>query len=304
MNRHVSTMVLLAVALLMVGLAALADDFIISEVAWAGTAASSADEWIELRNVGGETVDLLGWQLVFGDTVIPLGEVAEDTLEVRTTVLAPGAFMVLERTNDDSISDITADLLYTGSLLNTGVVIELRNPAGEVVDSVTLLDSGWPAGTASDEVPPYCSMERMSDGGWTSNNGIVCNGLDAEGTLLNGSPGQMNSSEVLAQWVPTIEIVFPSDEGTILSGTERITWTSIDPNGTDSALAISVFLSQGDENEWILLIENLANMGSFSWDTTEYASGDTYRLLVRAADPEGYFGEAPSVVFEISNADE
>ncbi len=304
MNRHVSTMVLLAVALLMVGLAALADDFIISEVAWAGTAASSADEWIELRNVGGETVDLLGWQLVFGDTVIPLGEVAEDTLEVRTTVLAPGAFMVLERTNDDSISDITADLLYTGSLLNTGVVIELRNPAGEVVDSVTLLDSGWPAGTASDEVPPYCSMERMSDGGWTSNNGIVCNGLDAEGTLLNGTPGQMNSSEVLAQWAPTVEIVLPSEEGTILSGTEWITWTAIDPNGTDSALAISVFISRGDEQEWILLIENLANMGSFSWDTTVHSSGEDYRLLIRAEDLEGYFGEDASVVFEISNADE
>jgi hypothetical protein len=297
-------MVLLTVTLLMVGLAAIANDFIISEVAWAGTAASSYDEWIELHNQSEFAIDLVGWELVYGDVLIPLGEVGEDALEIRTQVVAPGAFMVLERTNDDSISDITADLLYQGGLLNTGVVMELRNPAGEVVDSVTLLDSGWPAGTERDGVPPYCSMERMSDGGWASNNGIVCNGLDAEGTLLNGTPGQMNSSEVLAQWVPTVEIVFPSEEGTILSGTELITWIAHDPNGTDPALAISVFISRGDEQEWILLIENLANLGSFSWDTTGYASGDTYRLLIRATDPEGYFGEAPSAVFEISNADE
>ncbi|MBE0635126.1 lamin tail domain-containing protein, partial [Candidatus Bipolaricaulota bacterium] len=298
-------MVLLAVALLMVGLAALADDFIISEVAWAGTAASSADEWIELHNQSEFAIDLVGWQLVYGEVLIPLGGVAEGTLEVRTTVLAPGAFLVLERTDDDSISDITADLIYKGTLSNAGMLIELRNPQGEVVDSAVMTgESEWPAGSAIDGDPAYCTMERTSSGDWASNNGIVCNGLDAEGTLLNATPGQMNSSEVLAQWAPTVEIVFPSEEGTILSGIELIAWTAIDPNGEEPALAISVFISQGDENEWILLIENLANTGSFSWDTTEYASGDTYRLLVRAADPEGYFDEAPSVVFEISNADE
>ena len=36
---------------------------IINEIAWAGTAASVDDEWIELRNVGGEPVDLTGWTL-------------------------------------------------------------------------------------------------------------------------------------------------------------------------------------------------------------------------------------------------
>ena len=36
---------------------------IINEVAWAGTSADADDEWIELRNVGGEPVDLTGWTL-------------------------------------------------------------------------------------------------------------------------------------------------------------------------------------------------------------------------------------------------
>ena len=36
---------------------------VISEIAWAGTAANSDDEWIELRNIGGEPVDVTGWVL-------------------------------------------------------------------------------------------------------------------------------------------------------------------------------------------------------------------------------------------------
>jgi hypothetical protein len=38
---------------------------IISEVAWAGTPADPADEWIELRNLGTTSIDLTGWSLVW-----------------------------------------------------------------------------------------------------------------------------------------------------------------------------------------------------------------------------------------------
>jgi lamin tail-like protein len=304
MNRIVRTMLLTLIGASLVGIVAFASTLIISEVAWSGTAASSTDEWIELRNDGPEEIDLIGWQLAFGDTLILLGEVGEDTLEVRTTVLPSGAFLVLERTNDDSISDITADLLYKGSLSNDGVLIELRNPQGDVVDSAIPTDSGWPAGSTSDGDPAYCTMERTAQGGWASNNGLVWNGMDADGNPLNGTPGQPNSAEVLAQWAPTIEFSFPSETGSILSGTEWITWTASDPNGTDSALAIAIFISPSAEDGWILVIENLANMGSFSWDTTQYSSAESYRLLIRATDPEGYVGESMSVVFEIANADE
>lgn len=304
MNRNVRIMVMVAVCITIAGLVAFGSDLIISEIAWGGTAGSSNDEWIELRNVGDKPVDLLGWQLEFGDTVIPLGEVAEDTLEIRTTVLAPGAFLVLERTNDDSISDVTADLIYKGLLSNSGILIDLRNTEGEIVDSATVLESGWPAGSAGDGEPPFCTMERTSGGEWITNNGIVCNGSDVDGAPLNGTPGQMNSADVMAQWAPIVNIVFPSETGAILTGTEWITWTASDPNGTDSALAIAIFVSLSEEEDWVLVIENLANMGSFSWDTAEHDSSDTVRLLIRAADPEGYVGEAVSVVFEISNTDE
>ncbi|MEA3238988.1 MAG: hypothetical protein U9Q94_04305 [Candidatus Bipolaricaulota bacterium] len=47
---------------------------IINEIAWAGTPASPADEWIELRNLGSIPVDLSGWSLCWyrkGETVPP-----------------------------------------------------------------------------------------------------------------------------------------------------------------------------------------------------------------------------------------
>ncbi len=296
------SIVLALVGMLWAAVAASGTGLMISEIAWAGTAASSADEWIELKNTGDVTIDLSGWQITFGDVRIPLAEVSDDTIEVRTTALASGAFMVLERTDDNTISDIQADLLYKGSLSNDGVLVELVNPEGICVDRVVIEETGWPGGSAGSGEPAYCSMERTSAGTWTSNNGIICNGLDANGEPLNGTPGAASSADVLAQWAPIVHISFPADAGSILSGTEWITWTASDPNGTDSALAVAIFLSAEDEGDWTLLIENLANMGSFAWNTTEQPSMHGYRLIIRATDPEGYVGEAISEEFEIANA--
>jgi len=274
----------------------------ISEIAWAGTAASSADEWIELVNQSDATIDLSGWVLAFGDVRISLGEAIEDTIEVRTFVLAPGAFLLLERTDDNTVSDIPADILYKGALSNDGILVELIDPEGTSVDSAVIGETGWPGGSPGGDEPAYCTMERTNAGAWTSNNAIICNGVDADGVPLNGTPGQANSADVLAQWAPAVQIGFPSSPGSILSGTEWITWTASDPNGVDSGLSIAIFVSAEEDNEWSLLIENLANMGSFAWDTTTLASASGYRLLIQATDPEGYIGQATTEPFEIANA--
>ena len=65
---------LLAVAIVMtIGVSVCAQGLVINEIAWAGTAASSADEWIELFNPTDQPIDLSGWTLSFGDVVIDLG---------------------------------------------------------------------------------------------------------------------------------------------------------------------------------------------------------------------------------------
>lgn len=103
---------------LLIGLAELAQsqdqitDLIISEVAWSGTAASGADEWIELHNRSHLSVDVNGWVLNGGELEIEL-----------SGSVAPYGFFLLERTDDDTVSDIPAVKYHVlGVIISVSVV--------------------------------------------------------------------------------------------------------------------------------------------------------------------------------------
>jgi hypothetical protein len=124
---------------------------IISEVAWAGTAADAEDEWIELRNLGTGPVDLAGWTLQWRRTrpvapedsiwkVVELSgilaasdvsacdaETEDETPGVLVSTDDPSGllwqisydpdletrgYFVLERTRDEAVSDVPSDMLY------------------------------------------------------------------------------------------------------------------------------------------------------------------------------------------------
>jgi len=173
----------------------------INEVAWAGTAANARDEWIELVNNTSRDVDLSGWVLRWEDVEIALGEVAGNTQEARRTVIPARGFFLLERTDDTTVGEVEADLIYTGGLANAGEQLELVDPSGAVVDSANAdAEDGWHAGAAGDEEVPFASMERVNPRGpdaatnWAANDGSVRNGLDADGGPLNGTPKSRNSA--------------------------------------------------------------------------------------------------------------
>ncbi|HMA78498.1 MAG TPA: lamin tail domain-containing protein, partial [Candidatus Paceibacterota bacterium] len=98
-----------------------------SEIAWMGTSNSANDEWIELHNSGSTAVDLSGWRLTDNLNF-------DITLEGAGSV-APGAFAVLERTDDTSAPG-TAFFIYTGSLANTGATLRLYDAIGALIDQV------------------------------------------------------------------------------------------------------------------------------------------------------------------------
>jgi len=299
MKRKIARSIVWSVGvLLLTSIACLGEGLVLSEIAWGGTAASSSDEWIEIRNDGDAVVTLAGWRVAFGDVVILLGEVGEDTVEARASALEPGAFLLLERTDDTTVSDVVADVIYKGSLSNAGVAVELLDPDGQMVDSVNPGEDAWPAGGAADADVAYCTMERGANGEWGSNDGTIRNGLDADGAPLNGTPGQINSLKILVQRAPHVHVTHPSVEGEVLSGITLVSWTASDPDGDDAALSIALRLSTGD-GEWDVLIENLANTGSYAWDTGGHAAGEDYRLSVQALDAEGYAGADVSPVFSI-----
>ena len=163
---------------------------VINEIAWAGTAADAADEWIEFRNNTDNPIDLTGWTLAAADGTPHI---------TLNGIIPPNGYFLLERTDDTTVSDIPADQIYTGALDNTGETLTLRDGNSNVIDTANADGGGWPAGTTGAGSPPFASMERTdplapdSDANWHSNDGLTRNGLDANSNPINGTPREANS---------------------------------------------------------------------------------------------------------------
>jgi len=292
----------LAVVLALCGWSAVGQ-VMINEIAWAGTAASANDEWIELYNAGEEPVDLSGWTLVIGESVIHFGEATDATLEVRDASIDAGGYLLLERTDDTTISDIEADIIYKGGLSNGGEDIFLVDSTGETVDEALFAESGWPGGSGGDGDPPYQTLEKIHpvvDGlEWASNWPLAgMTGLDADGYPLLGTPLAVNGVLTFLASAPRIAYVGPtSDE---VHGIVAIQWTATDPNGEDSAIRVRIILTCEDPQRVVTLAEDLANTGSFAWDTTEHIDG-TYGIDIWVEDSEDYASHAESAPMEVKN---
>lgn len=125
---------------------------IINEIAWMGNAVSANEEWIELRNVSNNEIDLNGWKLKAADS--------QPSIDLNGKILA-GGYYLMERTNDDSVNGITSDLIYTGALGNSGEKLELYDSDNNIIDSIDA-SNGWPSGDNGLKK----TMERKDDGGW------------------------------------------------------------------------------------------------------------------------------------------
>ena len=117
-----------------------------------GTEDSANDEWIELYNPTEEDMSLEGWVLKADD----------GTPETNLIGTIPAkAFYLLERTGDDSVPRVSADLIYTGALKNSGESLKIYDDSGDLVDEINC-DSGWFAGNNETKQ----TMERTSSGTW------------------------------------------------------------------------------------------------------------------------------------------
>jgi hypothetical protein len=165
----------------------------ITEVAWAGTDASSVDQWVELKNNTLYETDLShislrssgGMNVPLSGTISGLGYLIID--------LSPDGF---------ALSDISAASTSVPYVLSPdGEILSLVFDGG--VSSTTIDQTpavadcgGWCGGS----VDGHKTMERRqtetagSDkNNWLSNNTVVVNGTDRLGTAVNGTPGAQNS---------------------------------------------------------------------------------------------------------------
>ncbi|MCD6311069.1 MAG: lamin tail domain-containing protein, partial [Elusimicrobia bacterium] len=123
-------------------------DVVINEIAWMGTAASTYDEWIELYNNTGSTVNLTNWTLTAAD--------GTPSITLSGSV-APYGYFLLERTDNNTVSDIAADQIYSGSTENGDEDFQLKDSSDTLIDQVDC-SSGWFAGDNTNKI----TMERIN----------------------------------------------------------------------------------------------------------------------------------------------
>lgn len=160
-------------------------DVVINEVAWAGTADSSNDEWIELYNNTNQSVDLSGWYIEDGSSkyTITTGSVA-----------AHGYFLIED--SEVTVNSLPADAVIGVSLANAGEKLLLKNVNGLLIDSVNAAGGAWYTGNATskatmERIDPSVSGEQ-ADNWATAKSGNGASGRN--GGAILGTPKSANSN--------------------------------------------------------------------------------------------------------------
>lgn len=173
---------------------------IINELMWMGSSASSADEWIELRNVTDQTVDVSNWTMTkkSSDVDVPML-----TLPVGTNI-PPGGILVVSNyanTSTSSVLNVVPNVVNTDvALSNSALQIKLFDSTQTLID-VADDGSGNPLAGALDSTKKlYASMERNpipGDGTQGQNWHTASRGVGFKtGVVDLGTPGIANSNGV------------------------------------------------------------------------------------------------------------
>jgi hypothetical protein len=151
-------------------------EVIFNEIAWMGSPLSSTAEWMEIKNVSADAVDLSGWELFAASGKIKIFFTDSDG------TLAPGGLLLLSRGTTTPAAVPAVTKTYSGDLVNTGDTLALMDPQCNVSDYLDA-SGGWPAGNNMTKQ----TLERDADGvGWHTS------------AQPGGTPGAENSAESAA----------------------------------------------------------------------------------------------------------
>jgi lamin tail-like protein len=232
-------------------------EVVINEVAWAGTVASSDDEWIELYNPGG-AIDISGWRLVAQDG-------APDIIFPAGTTIGAGSYFLLERSREQ-VTSVASDFIYTGALGDVGEILRLRKPDGTIVDTANSNGGAWPAGSG---LSPFPSMERTaivtdSDFAWVTFSGTPT-ATDAALNGIHGTPGAVNSQlNVTPTFTPT------STSTPTRTFTPTLTRTSTGTNTPTGTITRTATASPTPAGFLSVLINEVAWMGTTASSNDEW----------------------------------
>ncbi|HWR00081.1 MAG TPA: lamin tail domain-containing protein [Candidatus Methylomirabilis sp.] len=197
---------------------------VIEEIAWAGSSLSTADEWIELANLGDATATVAGWVLRGA------GEGGRQIFLPPDAVIAPrSTYLVANYPNTDEKSalNVTVDLATTTvSLSNSALGVELVDADGVTVDRAG--DGGAPLAGSSSPKATMIRVNATTQGdapdAWTAASSSV--GYD-DGIADMGTPGTCDLW--VAEEMPPDSVVDPTGE------TDATTTEDIITNPTDES---------------------------------------------------------------------
>jgi len=123
-------------------------NIVINEISWMGTLESHANEWIELYNPNDFDIMLDDWIL----------KTESESINITLKgIIKKKDFFILERTSEETLSEIKSDLIYKGALNNKGDSLFLYNNEGILIDKVEC-SHGWFSGDNETKE----TMERIS----------------------------------------------------------------------------------------------------------------------------------------------
>jgi hypothetical protein len=141
---------------------------IFNEIAWMGSPSSSVAEWMEIKNISGNGIDLSGWKIADASGKIMIALSDDDHVQSE-------GFFLLSR----GASVGAGAGSYSGDLSNSGDFLAIMDAQCDVSD---LLDAsnGWPGGNNSTKQ----TLERNADAvGWHTS------------VMPGGTPGVENSPD-------------------------------------------------------------------------------------------------------------
>lgn len=278
---------------------------LINEIAWMGSIKSAADEWMELKNISNAEVDLTNWQLISKD-----GQIKINFSDLKNRKIGSGSYVLLERTDDNSVPGITADFIYKGGLSNMDETLRLFDSSCNLIDEVSA-NPDWPAGDNSAKK----TMERNTDNsslslsnqfGWhTSANAggtskkensqqqaVYSGGGGGEGGGVSATNNSQTTSQPTPQFYEIVinEIMYSLDGDD--SGRE---WVEIF-NKSSSSVDLSGFkLSEGGTNHGLTLKQGNKNLALNSY---AILANDIDKFLI---DHPGYAGTIFYSSFSLKN---
>jgi hypothetical protein len=186
-------------------LAANSGEVVINEIAWAGSQDSGTDEWIELFNNSGRTIDLSNWVIVDDE--------ATKYVIAEGNTIAPYGYFLIEH-SEQAVANVQSDTVLSLSLANSGDKLELKDASGNLIDSVNVAGGAWYAGSSTSRA----TMERknsmvsgdLAENWVTSTGGIGA--LSSGGSSITGTPRVINSQSDFPVFAPRLDVILPIGE--------------------------------------------------------------------------------------------